>query len=217
MNQVRILIADPYDVVRRGIRMLLETRPGWTVVAEAADGRESVEKATELQPDIVVLEIGMPKLNGLEVLRQILKDAPQVKVLIFTKDESEYLAHEALAGGAAGYLFKSDKEQDLVAAVESLSQDKPFLTPLVSRMVLESYRQLHASLKVGLAQRHLSPREREVLQLVAEGLSTKEIAGILNVSAKTVETHRANIMHKLNLRSLADLVRYAIRNHIITP
>lgn len=217
VNQVRILIADPHDVVRRGIRMLLEAKPGWTVVGEAATGRDAVEKAKKLQPDIIVLEIEMPKLNGLEALRQILEDGPQRKVLIFTKDESEYLAQEALAAGAAGYLFKSDKEQDLVAAVESLLQDKPFFTPQVSRMVLENYRKLHNDLRGRQAQRQLSSREREILQLVAEGMSSKEIAGILNVSAKTVETHRANIMHKLNFRSLADLVRYAIRNHIITP
>ena len=117
-SQVRILIADPYDVVRRGIRMLLQTRPGWTIVGEAATGREAVEAAKKLHPDIIVLETGMPNLNGLEVLRQILEDAPQRKVLIFTKDESEYLAHEAVAAGALGYLFQSDKEQDLVAAVE---------------------------------------------------------------------------------------------------
>ncbi len=130
LNRAPILIADPYDVVRRGIRMLLEARPGWTVVAEAVTGREAVEVARKLQPDIIVLEIGMPKLNGLEAMRQILGDAPQRKVLIFTEDESEYLAQEALAAGAIGYLFKSDKEQDLVAAVESLSQDTPWTCPL---------------------------------------------------------------------------------------
>jgi DNA-binding NarL/FixJ family response regulator len=217
MNQVRILVADDYDVVRRGIKAILDTKETWTVVAEAASGREAVEKARRFKPDIVVLEIRMPELNGLDAMRQILKDSPRTQVLIFTTDESEDLAQEALASGAHGYLFKSDKERDLVAAVESLSQDKPFFTLRVSRMVLENYRKLYLAGKGNPTHIHLSLREREILQLVAEGMSTKEIAGILIVSGKTVETHRANIMRKLNLRSVTDLVRYAIRNHIITP
>jgi len=217
LKEVRILIAEPYDVVRRGIRMLLETRPGWVVVAEVADGREAVKQARQLQPDVIVLEIGIPKLNGLDAMRQIRQDSPQSKVLIFTREESEFLVYEAIAAGAAGYLFKSDKEQELVSAVEAVLRHKSFFTPRVSRMLLDHYRRLHSGLIEPVAQKELSPREREILQLVAEGMSTKEIAGILNVSAKTVETHRANIMHKLNFRSLAELVRYAIRNRIITP
>jgi len=217
MNPVRILIADDYEVVRRGITTVLESRPGWTVVAQAATGREAVEKAKKFKPDITVLDIGMPELNGLEALRQILKDVPQTKILIFTTDESEDIANNALGAGAMGYLFQSDGAEALVSAVESLVQNRPFLTPRVSQMVLENYRKFHSGAGVRPAILHLSLREREILQLVAEGKCTKEIAAILNVSFKTVETHRANLSRKLQLRSVSDLVRYAIRNHIIAP
>ena len=217
MNPVRILIADDYEVVRRGIATVLEARPGWIVVAQAATGREAVEKAKKFKPDIIVLDIGMPELNGLEALRQIQKEVPQSKVLIFTTDESEDIANDALGAGAMGYLFQSDGAEALVTAVESLMQNRPFLTPRVSQMVLENYRKFHSGARVRPAILHLSLREREILQLVAEGKCTKEIAAILNVSGKTVETHRANLSRKLQLRSVSDLVRYAIRNHIIAP
>lgn len=217
MNQVRILIADDYEVVRRGMRCILEVMPHWKVVAEAATGREAVEKAAEFKPDIVLLDIGMPELSGLEAMRQILKNTPETKVLIFTEDESEDLARAALESGALGYLFKSATNQQLLAAVESLRQDRPYLAPSVSRMMLELYRNRSETNEARPNHQRLTPREREILQSVAEGNSTKEVASRLHVSPKTVETHRANIMRKLQFSSLADLVRYAIRNRIITP
>jgi len=217
MNQVRILIADDYEVVRRGMRCILEVIPHWKVVAEAATGREAVEKAAEFKPDIVLLDIGMPELSGLEAMRQILKNTPETKVLIFTEDESEDLARAALESGALGYLFKSATNQQLLAAVESLRQDRPYLAPSVSRMMLELYRNRSETNEARPNHQRLTPREREILQSVAEGNSTKEVASRLHVSPKTVETHRANIMRKLQFSSLADLVRYAIRNRIITP
>ena len=217
IDHVRILIADDYEVVRRGVIAILAARPKWTVIAEAANGREATEKARKLKPNVVILDIGMPELNGLDAMRQILKDVPLAKVLIFTEDESEETARDALEIGALGYLFKSDSGNELVAAVESILQDKPYMTPRVSRMMLEIYRKLHAASPERASYSRLTSREREILQSVAEGRSTKEIAATLNVSAKTVETHRANIIRKLQLSSLPDLVRYAIRNRIIAP
>jgi DNA-binding NarL/FixJ family response regulator len=216
MPTLRILVADDHEVVRRGLRALLESRPGWEVCGEATTGREAVEKARELKPDLVVLDITMPELNGLEATRQILKSLPRTEVLVLTVHESEQVVHEVLEAGARGYVLKSDAGRDLVAAVQALSQHKPFLTLGVTEMMLGAYQ------KVGLPQEEpgashspLSPREREIVQLLAEGRSNKDVATTLNISVKTVETHRANIMMKLNLHSIGDLVRYAIRNGII--
>jgi DNA-binding NarL/FixJ family response regulator len=216
MPTLRILVADDHEVVRRGLRALLESRPGWEVCGEATTGREAVEKARELKPDLVVLDITMPELNGLEATRQILKSLPRTEVLVLTVHESEQVVHEVLEAGARGYVLKSDAGRDLVAAVQALSQHKPFLTLGVTEMMLGAYQ------KGGLPQEEpgathspLSPREREIVQLLAEGRSNKDVATTLNISVKTVETHRANIMLKLNLHSIGDLVRYAIRNNII--
>jgi DNA-binding NarL/FixJ family response regulator len=216
MPTLRILVADDHKVVRRGLRALLESRPGWEVCGEATTGREAVEKARELKPDLVVLDITMPELNGLEATRQILKALPRTEVLVLTIHESEQVVHEVLEAGARGYVLKSDAGRDLVAAVQALSQHKPFLTLGVTEMMLGAYQ------KGGLPQEEpgashspLSPREREIVQLLAEGRSNKDVATTLNISVKTVETHRANIMLKLNLHSIGDLVRYAIRNGII--
>jgi len=216
MPTLRILVADDHEVVRRGLRALLESRPGWEVCGEATTGREAVEKARELKPDLVVLDITMPELNGLEATRQILKALPRTEVLVLTIHESEQVVHEVLEAGARGYVLKSDAGRDLVAAVQALSQHKPFLTLGVTEMMLGAYQ------KGGLPQEEpgashspLSPREREIVQLLAEGRSNKDVATTLNISVKTVETHRANIMLKLNLHSIGDLVRYAIRNGII--
>lgn len=217
MNPVRILIADDYEVVRCGIVTVLESEPGWTVVAQAATGWEAIEKAKKFIPDISVLDIGMPGLNGLEALQHIVKEVPHTKILIFTTDESEDVVNDALKAGAMGYLFQSDGAQALVTAVESLVQNRPFLTRRVSQIVLENYRRLRSEGRVRPTILHLSLREREILRFIAEGKRTKEIAAILNISFKTVETHRANLSRKLQVRSLTDLVRYAIRNHIIAP
>jgi DNA-binding NarL/FixJ family response regulator len=209
---MRILVADDHEVVRRGVRSLLEDQPGWSVAGEAQNGREAVEKAKELKPDVVLIDISMPELNGLEATRQILKAVPRTEVLILTRHDSEELAHEVLAAGARGYVLKSDAGRNLVAALDAVSQHKPFLTSTVSEMVLDGYLRNREEER---APRSLTPREREIVQLLAEGKSNKEVAMTLNISVKTVETHRAKVMQKLNFRSITELIHYAVRNRII--
>ena len=218
MSSVRILIADDHDVVRRGLRALLECQPGWVVVDEAVNGREAVEKVAHWKPDVVALDISMPELNGLEATRQILKAAPETEVVILTVHESEQVVREVLKAGARGYVLKSDAGRDLVAAVHALSQHKPFFTAKVTDMVLTGYLG-HCSSAAEEAEPRLplSSREREVIQMLAEGKSNKEVAKALHLSVKTVETHRAKIMHKLDLHSIGDLIRYAIRHNIVEP
>jgi DNA-binding NarL/FixJ family response regulator len=216
MSTVRILIADDHEVVRRGLRALLESDPGWQICGEAANGRAAVEKSKELKPDVVVLDIAMPEMNGLEATRQILKALPRTQVLILTVHESEQLVHDVLAAGARGYVLKSDAGRDLLNAVQALSQHRPFFTSRVAEIVLDDYRKhIPPSAETGLAHSPLSSREREIVQLLAEGRSNKEVATALNISVKTAETHRAHIMAKLNLHSIGELVRYAVRNAII--
>jgi DNA-binding NarL/FixJ family response regulator len=218
MSRLHILIVDDHEVVRRGLRALIESHPGWEVCGEAANGREAVEKARKLKPNVVVMDIAMPELNGLEATRQILKDIPRTIVLILTVHESEQLVREVLKAGAQGYVLKSDAGRDLVSAIEALSQQKVFFTSSVAKIVLEGYR------KTGSIDEPsedspsvLSIREREIIQLLAEGKSNNEVADKLYISAKTVETHRAHIMEKLDLHSIAELVHYAIRNRIVEP
>ena len=213
MTPLRILVVDDHAVVRRGVRALLESQPGWEVAAEAATGREAVDLAKRLQPDIVVLDLSLPELNGLDATRQILKESPRTEVLVLTMHHSEELARTVLQAGARGYVLKSDADHSLVAAVENLRQHKPFLTPTVTEFVLDDYIQHSEDAGAGVAQ--ATPREREIIQLLAEGKSNKEVAAVLRVSVKTIEAHRANIMRKLRLRSVSDLVRYAIRNRIV--
>jgi DNA-binding NarL/FixJ family response regulator len=218
MTAARILVADDHEVVRRGVKEILETQPGWEVCGEAVDGHEVIEKARGLKPDVVVLDISMPGLNGLEATRRLLKEVPQTEVLILTIHGSEQLMHEVLAAGARGYLLKSDAGRDLVSAVDSLLRHKPFFTAKLSELVLESY--LDPDTTTGQdvpPYRDLTGREREILQLLAEGKGAKEIGTLLGISPKTAETHRANILHKLGLKSTADLIRYAVRNKIIQP
>ena len=218
MSLLRILIADDHDVVRRGMRALLEDQSGWEVCAEAINGRQAVEKVKQLKPDVAVMDVTMPELNGLEATRQILKIAPRTEVLILTVHESEQIAQEVLKAGARGYILKSDAGRELVAAVQAVSHHKPFFTARVSQMVSDS------QLKSGLASveaedigSRLTAREREIVQLLAEGKANKEVASVLNISVKTVETHRTNIMRKLRLHSVSELVRYAVRNNIVAP
>jgi DNA-binding NarL/FixJ family response regulator len=213
MPTLRILVVDDHAVVRRGVRALLESQPGWEVAAEAATGREAVDLAKRLQPDIVVMDLSLPELNGLDATRQILKESPRTEVLVLTMHHSEELARSVLQAGARGYVLKSDADHSLVAAVENLRQHKPFLTPAVTEFVLDDYIQHREDGGAGIAQ--ATPREREIIQLLAEGRSNKEVAAALHVSVKTIEAHRANIMRKLRLRSVSDLVRYAIRNRIV--
>ena len=218
MTPVRLLIADDHEIVRRGLRTVLETRPGWVVVAEASDGREAIEKAEELDPHITILDISMPSMNGLEAARQIMKRVPETKILILSMHDSDPLIQRVLETGARGYLLKSDAARDLVTAVDALLCNKTFFTRRVEQAVLDGY--LGKTVTDGddgsaAARLRLTARQREIVQLLAEGKSSKEVANKLNISVKTAETHRANIMRRLECHSVTELVRYAVRNHII--
>jgi len=213
---LRMVIVDDHAVVRRGVRALLETQPGWEVAAEATTGREAVEVVKRLRPDVVVMDLSLPELNGLEATRQIVKESPDTEVLVLTMHHSEQLARDVLQAGARGYVMKSDADQSLIAAVESRRQHSPFLTSTVTEFVLDDYIR-RGELREDAPRDPITPREREVIQLLAEGNSNKETASVLGVSVKTIEAHRANIMRKLRLRSVTDLVRYAIRNKIAQP
>jgi len=217
---LRILIADDHEVARRGIRAVLESHPGWEVCGEAKDGREAVELASKEKPDLVLLDIGMPNLNGLEAARQILAVSPDIAILILTMHDSDQVVREVLRAGARGFLLKSDAGRDLVAAVEALQLQRTFFTTRVSQMVLDGF--LDRDNRPDGTERNqedfddvLTGREREVIQLLAEGKTSKEVAVTLNLSVKTAETHRTNLMRKLGLHSVADLTRYAVRNGIV--
>ena len=216
---LRILIADDHELARRGIRDLLETHPGWEVCGEAKDGRESADLAISLKPDVVLLDIGMPNLNGLEATRQILAATPDVAILILTMHDSDNVVREGLRAGAKAFLLKSDAGRDLVAAVEALQLQRTFFTTRVSQMVLDGFlnrrRDGQEEREQDPASDVLTSREREVIQLLAEGKTSKEVAVTLNLSVKTAETHRTNLMRKLGLHSVADLTRYAVRNGIV--
>ena len=209
----RILIADDHAVVRSGLKSILEAHDGWHVVAEAGDGKEAVSKAIETRPDVAIIDYSLPIMNGIEATRQIRARLPKAEVLIFTMHDSDALIGEVLQAGARAFLLKSDAQHYLISAVESLSAHKPFFTGKLSERLLETFLSAHGS-RSGPA---LSPRERIVVQLIAEGHSNKEMSGILNLSVKTIETHRAAAMRKLNVTSLAALVRYAIRNKLVEP
>jgi DNA-binding NarL/FixJ family response regulator len=213
----RILLADDHEVVRRGLSALLQNQPGWEICGEATDGRDAVEKAVKLNPDVVILDVGMPNLNGLEATRQIVKAKPQIRILILTLHDSDQLVQEVLNAGARGFLLKSDAARDLVTAVEALRNNKIYFTPKVASMVLEGYLRRNApeAPPEEPTRSRLTPREREIVQLLAEGKSSREVADALGLSIKTAETHRANIMRKLNLHSVSDLVLYAVRNNIV--
>ena len=216
MASLRILIADDHEVVRRGLVVLLQQQPDWQMCGEAADGREAVEKAQQAKPDVVVLDIGMPSLNGLEATRQILRANPQARILILTLHDSDQMVRDVLSAGARGFLLKSDAASELVAAVEALGHDKTYFTSKVSPLVLEPHlKGTTGPVPVTLSRHRLTPREREIVQLLAEGKSTKEVAVTLGLSVKTAETHRSNIMRKLQLHSVSDLVLYAVRNNIV--
>ena len=215
--KLRILLADDHEIVRRGLCALLQRHEGWEVCGEASDGREALEMAKQLKPDVVIVDIGMPFLNGLDTTRQLMQHDPQFKVIVLTITDSDQVIREALDAGARGFVLKSDAARDLVAAVEALQSKRMFFTPRVNDLVLAGFLE-----KGHAASRNeppdlptLTAREREVTQLLAEGKSSKEVAVLLNLSTKTVETHRCNIMRKLSLHSIRDLVVYAIKNNII--
>ena len=209
----RILIADDHDVVRAGLRAILETHPGWQVVAEAANGKDAIAEAIESKPDVAIIDYSLPVMNGIEATRQIHARLPKAEILIFTMHDSDVLVGELLDAGARAYLLKSDAKQYLIAAVESLVNHKPFFTGRVSEQLLDSY----LTTRSGRAEGVLSPRERMIVQLIAEGNGNKEMAALLNLSVKTIESHRATAMRKLNVTSTAGIVRYAIRNKLVEP
>lgn len=214
MKNLRILIADDHDIVRRGIRSLIEARPEWKVCDEAHSGREAVAKAEERKPDIVILDVSMPELNGLEAARRIKKVSPNSEILILSVHYSDQLIKEILDAGVRGFVVKSDSDRDLVVAVESLADHKPFFTSMATEVMLMNF-QRPASAAPAVRTSRLTSREREIVQLLSEGKSSKEVASSLGISVKTAETHRANIMRKLEIHSVSELVRYAVRNQII--
>jgi DNA-binding NarL/FixJ family response regulator len=216
MSAVRILVADDHGVVRKGLRLILERHEGLEVVGEAADGREVVRLAEELSPNVVIMDIGMPKLNGIDATAQITHRNPRVAVIILSMHSDEGYIVRALGAGAKGYLLKESAEEDLVQAVRVIARGRPFFSPRITQTLLDDYvRQLRQK---GLQDTYdlLTQREKEVLQLIAEGKSNKEIATTLDLSVYTVETHRTNLMQKLNLHNTAEIVLYAVRKKIIS-
>jgi DNA-binding NarL/FixJ family response regulator len=213
---IRILLADDHDLMRRGIRDLFEAEEGIEVCGEATNGRDAIYLARQLKPDVAVLDLAMPELNGLDAIRLLRKEFPRMEILVFSMHDSEDLVREVFAAGARGYVLKSDAASCLVEAVKSLCQHKPFFTPRISEAILNS---LAASVSGAVSDRFssgpLSSREREILQLLAENKSNKEIANRLAISIRTVETHRRSVMQKLNASSIVELVHYAIRNGLV--
>ena len=216
MKNLRILLADDHSLMRRGLKSILETQTGWEICAEAHTGRDAVTKAAQLRPDVVILDVCMPELNGIEATRQIRKASPRTEVLVLSVHDSKHLIREVIDAGARGYLVKSDSDRELVAAVESLARHKPFFTAHATEMLLNGF-----TGDTGIPDRdnemnqRLTSREREIVQLLAEGKTSKEVASTLNISTKTAETHRAHIMRKLEFHSVGEIVRYAVRTQII--
>ena len=215
MKDIRILLADDHTVVRKGLRLLLESQPGLTVVADAANGRETVARAEELKPDVVVMDVAMPILNGIEAARQISARLPQTSIVFLSMHSDESYVLRALKAGGRAYLLKDSAEHDLIEAVKAVSEGKAFFSPAISKMLVEDYVRQMQERKVEDSYDLLTTREREILQLLAEGKNNKDVAGILNLSLYTVETHRSNIFQKLNLHSGAELILYAIRKGVI--
>lgn len=215
MSELRVLLGDDHAVLRQGLRKILEDRQDWRVVAEAGNGRDAVQQAIEIVPDVAVLDIGMPLLNGIEATRQIVRRAPSVRVLILSMHSEQAYVSQAMQAGARGYLLKESAGSELIAAISAVAAGKPFFSPPVAQVVFDDYvRGLAAR---GITDRYdaLSEREREVLQLVAEGRSSKEIADVLAISPATVETHRTHVLQKLGLRNTAEVVRFATRRGIV--
>jgi DNA-binding NarL/FixJ family response regulator len=215
---LRILVADDHDILRRGLKQLLTSHPGWQVCAEARTGREAVSFAEEHKPDIVVIDIGMPDLNGLEAARRIRKALPKVGIIILTLHFSDQLVKDIVEAGARAYVMKADADRDLVNAVEALANHRTFFTARAAEMLLNDFSDRISATTTQIpasSRSRLTSREREILQLLAEGKSSKEVAAVLSISVKTAETHRANIMRKLQVHSVSELVRYAIKNGII--
>lgn len=214
MGIIRVLLADDHRILREGIRALIEDQGDMEVVAEAEDGQATVKMVAQLQPDVVVMDIAMPLLNGLEATRQIRRDFPQVKVLILTMHENEEYIRQVLAAGALGYVLKDAAARDLLGAIRTVYQGEAVLSPAITRLVIEDYLRW-GDIRPEDATDGLTAREREILQLIAEGYTNKEIAGILSLSVKTVQSHRTNLMNKLDLHDRGELIKYAIQKKII--
>ncbi|MBN1567438.1 MAG: response regulator transcription factor [Acidobacteria bacterium] len=216
MSRIRILVVDDHGIVRKGLRFLLERQPGMEVVGEASEGREAVRLCDELKPNVVIMDVAMPKLNGIDATAQIVKNNAGVGIVILSMHADESYLVRALSAGAKGYLLKDSAEVDLVRAVQVVAQGRPFFSPQIAQSLLEDY--VKTLQQRGLQDSYdlLTDREREVLQLLAEGKSNKEVASVLDLSTYTVETHRTNLMHKLNLHNTAEIVLYAVRKKIIT-
>jgi two-component system, NarL family, response regulator NreC len=215
VGKLRILLADDHRLVRHGLRKILEEQPDWEIVAEVANGREAVQRAAEERPDVAVLDIAMPQLNGVEATRQIQRRCPEVNVLILSMHADEAYIRQALQAGARGYLMKDSADTDLIGAVSAVAEGKSFFSPSAARVMLDDY--VRRLSEKGTMDRFdtLSEREREVFQLIAEGHSNREIAGLLCVSPSTIETHRSHILEKLGVHSAAELVLYAVRKGVI--
>jgi DNA-binding NarL/FixJ family response regulator len=217
LTAVRILLADDHDVVRRGLKALLQEHAGWEICGEALSGREAVEMARQMQPNVAIIDLMMPDLNGLETTRQICKVSQRTQVLVFTMHYSETLVHEVLEAGARGYLLKTDGERNIIAAVEKLLHHQPYFSAQVSETVIEGFLRSGSHSAKDQTGPRLTPREREVIQLLAEGHRNKKIAQRLGISIKTVETHRTTLMRKIGVKSIVEVVRYAVRNHLTEP
>jgi two-component system response regulator NreC len=215
MGKTRVLLADDHRLMRSGLRLVIERHPEFTVVGEADDGRQAVSMAESLQPDVIVMDIGMPNLNGIEAARQISEKHPEIAIVMLSMHSDEGYVLRALKSGARAYLLKDSAEEDLTRAIEAVRDGKSFFSPAVSKVLLQDYMRKLQRAGVEDSYDLLSGREREVLQLVAEGKSSKEIAGLLNLSTYTVETHRSNIMQKLNLKGIPELILYAVRKGLI--
>ncbi len=215
MSATRILLADDHALFRRGLCALLHTQPDWHVCGEAATGLEAIEKAKSLKPDIVILDISMPGLNGLQTAPQILREVPRVEILVLSMHYSDEIVNDVLRAGARGYLLKSDAEADLFSALQALRQHKPFLSSPVAEMVIENYSDRGRIEEQRMSYRGLTARERQIAQLLSEGKSNKEIAAAFAISIRTIETHRSNLMRKLNAHSLGELLRTALREKVI--
>ena len=217
MKKLRILIADDHELVRRGALAILQAQNGWRVVGEATNGREAVEKTAKLKPDVAIVDVSMSELDGIEVVRQIRVAVPNTKVLVLTMHDLDQIVRRALDAGACGYLLKSDLADELPKAVKAIAGGKRFLAPKVAEIVLDGFLKAKSPHQHGQRGQRTTPRELEILRLLAEGKTNKEIAMLLGITARTVETHRSKIMLKLGLHSLAELIHYAMRNGIVSP
>jgi len=215
MSRIRILVADDHGIVRKGLRFLLERQPDMEVVGEASDGREAVRLAGELSPHVVIMDVAMPQLNGIDAAAQIIKNRPGTRIVVLSMYADEAYLIRALSAGAKGYLLKDSAEVDLVRAVQVVAHRRPFFSPQIAQSLLQDYVRSLQKRELQDSYDLLTEREREVLQLLAEGKSNKEVAAILDLSTYTVETHRTNLMHKLNLHNTAEIVLYAVRKKII--